>query len=154
MEYCVYETRWGMSLTNLYTNYNNIEYVMKENSIMAMQQDAISGHFLLLHLQQQYLPFSFSPTIGSLSRLHLSALPCRPPLEAVQPVCKKWLIHHILQWQSWINRPYLKGNTWGLPLSSVLRKHFFRICCLFFWLIWRISACANQNESVPNICDL
>lgn len=66
---------------------------------------------LLLHLQQQNLPFSFSPLIGSLTRLHLSALPRRTPLEAVQPVCKKLLIHHILPWQRWIKRPYLEGNT-------------------------------------------
>lgn len=84
---------------------------MKENSTVAMQQEAVSGHFLFLHLQQQYLPFSFSPIIGSLTRLHLSALPRRPPLEAVQPVCKKLLIHHFLQWQRWIKQPYLEGNT-------------------------------------------
>lgn len=77
-----------------------------------MQQEAVSGHVLFLQLlQQQYVRFSFSPIIGRLTCLHLSALPGWPPLEAVQPVCKKLLIHHFLQWQRWIKQRYLEGNT-------------------------------------------
>lgn len=81
-----------------------------------------------------YLPFSFPPNIGSLTSPHLSALPRRPHLEAVQHVCKKLVIHHFLQWLCWIKRLFLEGNTRDLLLSSVRPKTFcFRICCLLIF---------------------